>query len=123
MAFTDSGPEIVLLGRKSGKESATHHLFELLQKIRPNCVPKEVLHGMFVTLEGDRQIKISTDSVTEDIEYRHLTKYLEKLGILDEVHRIDVIVDLEKTQLLLEGTSNGFLDKVFRQNKLFKTRH
>jgi hypothetical protein len=30
MAFTDSGPEIVLLGRKSGKESETQHLFELL---------------------------------------------------------------------------------------------
>ncbi len=41
-------------------------------------------------------------------------KYLEKLGILENVHRIEVVVDLEKTQLLLEGTSNGFLDKIFR---------
>lgn len=113
MAFTDSGPEIVLLGRKAGKDSETQHLFELLQQIKPNCVPRDVLHSLFITLEDDRQIKINTDVVTDDIEYKHLTKYLEKLGILENVHRIEVVVDLEKTQLLLEGTSNGFLDKIF----------
>ena len=114
MAFTDSGPEIVLLGRKAGTESETQHLFELLQQIRPNCVPKEVLHSLFVTLDDEKQIKINTEVVTEDIQYKHLTKDLEKLGILENVHRIEVVVDLEKTQLLLEGTSNGFLDKIFR---------
>ena len=114
MAFTDSGPEIVLLGRKAGTESETQHLFELLQQIRPNCVPKEVLHSLFVTLDDEKQIKINTEVVTEDIQYKHLTKYLEKLGILENVHRIEVVVDLEKTQTLLEGTSNGFLDKIFR---------
>ena len=114
MAFTDSGAEIVLLGRKAGTESETQHLFELLQQIRPNCVPKEVLHSLFVTLDDDKQIKINTEVVTEDIQYKHLTKYLEKLGILENVHRIEVVVDLEKTQNLLEGTSNGFLDKIFR---------
>jgi hypothetical protein len=114
LAFTDSGPEIVLLGRKAGTESETQHLFELLQQIRPNCVPKEVLHSLFVTLDDDKQIKINTEVVTEDIQYKHLTKYLEKLGILENVHRIEVVVDLEKTQNLLEGTSNGFLDKIFR---------
>ena len=114
MSVNGSNPEIVLLGRKAGKESHTQHLFELLQQIKPNCVPKEVLHSMFITLENDRQIKINTNMVTEDIEYKHLTKYLETLGILEDVSRIEDVVDLEKTQVLLEGTSNGFLDKIFR---------
>ena len=72
------------------------------------------MHSLFVTLDDDKQIKINTEVVTEDIQYKHLTKYLEKLGILENVHRIEVVVDLEKTQNLLEGTSNGFLDKIFR---------
>tara|TARA_Y100000385_G_C12556590_1_gene410243 strand:- start:80 stop:424 length:345 start_codon:yes stop_codon:yes gene_type:complete len=114
MAFSDSGPEIILLGRKSGEDSETHHLFELLQQIRPNCVPKEVLHSLYITLYNDKQIKINTEIVTEDIEYRNLATYLEKLGIQDDVSKIEVVVDLEKTKLLLEGTSNGFLDKIFR---------
>lgn len=114
MAFSDSGPEIILLGRKSGQDSETHHLFELLQQIRPNCVPKEVLHSLYITLDNDKQIKINTELVTEDIEYRNLATYLEKLGIQDIVFKIEVVVDLEKTKLLLEGTSNGFLDKIFR---------
>lgn len=114
MAFAESGPEIILLGRKAGEDSETQHLFELLQQIRPNCVPKEVLHSLYITLEDDQQVKINTDLVTEDIEYRFLSKYLETLGILENVLRIEVVVDLEKTQALLEGTSNGFLDKIFR---------
>ena len=114
MAFSDSGPEIILLGRKSGKDTETHRLFELLQQIRPNCVPKEVLHSLYITLDNDKQIKINTEVVTEDIEYRNLSKYLQRLGIEDNVYKIEVVVDLEKTQLLLEGTSNGFLDKIFR---------
>jgi len=114
MAFSDSGPEIILLGRKSGEDAETHHLFELLQQIRPNCVPKEVLHSLYITLFNDKQIKINTEIVTEDIEYRNLATYLEKLGIQDDVSKIEVVVDLEKTKLLLEGTSNGFLDKIFR---------
>lgn len=114
MAFTDSGPEIILLGRKSGEDSETQHLFELLQKIRPNCVPREVLHSLFITLENDKQIKINTEIVTRDIEYSGLSEYLEKLGIMENVAKIEVVVDLEKTQLLLEGTSNGFLNKIFK---------
>jgi hypothetical protein len=114
MAFTDSGPEIILLGRKSGEDSETQHLFELLQKIRPNCVPREVLHSLFITLENDKQIKINTEIVTQDIEYSGLSEYLEKLGIMENVAKIEVVVDLEKTQLLLEGTSNGFLNKIFK---------
>ncbi len=114
MAFTDSGPEIILLGRKSGEDSETQHLFELLQQIRPNCVPREVLHSLFITLENDKQIKINTEIVTQDIEYKNLSEYLEKLGILENVAKIEVVVDLEKTQTLLEGTSNGFLNKIFR---------
>ena len=114
MAFRDSGPEIILLGRKSGEDSETHHLFELLQQIRPNSVPKEVLHSLYITLFNDKQIKINTEIVTEDIEYRNLATYLEKLGIQDDVSKIEVVVDLEKTKLLLEGTSNGFLDKIFK---------
>ena len=42
MAFTDSGPEIVLLGRKSRDDEETRNLFELLQQVKPDCVPKEV---------------------------------------------------------------------------------
>ena len=114
MAFTDSGPEIILLGRKSGEDSETQHLFELLQKIRPNCVPREVFHSLFITLENDKQIKINTEIVTQDIEYSGLSEYLEKLGIMENVAKIEVVVDLEKTQLLLEGTSNGFLNKIFK---------
>ena len=81
MAFTDSGPEIVLLGRKSRDDEETRNLFELLQQVRPDCVPREVLHSLFLTLEDDRQIKINTELVETDIEYKNLTKYLEKMGI------------------------------------------
>ena len=52
MAFTDSGPEIVLLGRKSRDDEETRNLFELLQQVRPDCVPREVLHSLFLTSRG-----------------------------------------------------------------------
>ena len=114
MAFTDSGPEIVMLGRKSRDDEETRSLFELLQQVKPDCVPKEVLHSLFLTLEDDRQIKINTELVQTDIEYKNLTKYLEKMGIIENVTRIEVVVDLEKAKVLLEGTSNEFLDRIFR---------
>ena len=99
MAFTDSGPEIVLLGRKSRKESETRNISSnYFNKIKPDCVPREVLHSLFITLEDDRQIKINTELVvTEDIEYKNLTKYLEKTGHHWRTsHSIEVVVDLEK---------------------------
>tara|TARA_B100000900_G_C20542180_1_gene700963 strand:+ start:53 stop:388 length:336 start_codon:yes stop_codon:yes gene_type:complete len=104
-------PQVVILGK--GKQSELKATHKLIKSIQPSSVPPELLDSVYLTLVDDTKYEISKDMLKNGVDYEHMDRYVEQLGLQADIRLIEVIIDLDATKSVLSEASSSYLDGLF----------
>jgi hypothetical protein len=111
-------PKIVFLGTKR-KDGSDDNLFDMMKHINANCIPVDLLYGLYLTNDEHETMRIDTSNFKGDIiAFDLIVKYLEKRKLYDSAVSIEVVLDTEKTCKYLEGLSGELLHTIFNNNNI-----
>lgn len=104
---------VVLYGKSTTVESKQIHK-TILNQIEPTEVPKAFICNISLAMkDADQRLTFSVKEDTGNFSLDEIREFLVEKGVVDQVERIEVTLDLDAISQRLTSTANSFLDKYF----------
>lgn len=114
---TRGTPRVVLVGKQKNHQDYVD-ICNIISDIRPNQIPREFLHTVFITTQNNRCHELSSKQLSNGVDYENIERYLLDLGIrLPDVQLVEIVIDLEGAQRALKKEVS-ILDTILNETQV-----
>jgi hypothetical protein len=106
---------VVLLGRQSASID-NENVKKIIASVDPNNIPVEFIYEVFVVTDKKDKYSVKSELLKQGFNYKKIDEYLKNLGILGEIVRLEIVLDLEKVDSRLKQCSTEILSKIFPED-------